>query len=205
MLLAQFNPLFAAGDEDLQIAILLILLVGLVIGLIIQIFFLMTLSKALSHCSPHSRTMEPGMVWLNLIPCVGTIWIFFTVVRLAESLRREYRDRGLREEGDFGQTLGITYNVMYLVGGIPYIGAVASLAGLVCFIIYWVKIAGYSAQLRDAPPDRYGGFRRDDYDRDDYRRDDYRRDDDRRDDYRRDDYDRDRPRDDRISGPDDRY
>jgi hypothetical protein len=30
--------------------------------------------------------MEPGMVWLNLIPVLSLVWQFITVIRVAESL-----------------------------------------------------------------------------------------------------------------------
>jgi hypothetical protein len=130
----------------------------LAVALVIQIFYLLTLSRALRRCRPRNRRMEPGQVWLNLIPCFNIVWIFITVTRLADSLRDEFDDRRLRADGDFGRTLGITYNVLNLLGAIPYIGAIFSLAGLVCFILYWVKIAGYSRQLLEDSEDRYNSY-----------------------------------------------
>ncbi len=130
----------------------------LAVALVIQIFYLLTLSRALRRCRPRNRRMEPGQVWLNLIPCFNIVWIFITVTRLADSLRDEFDDRRLRADGDFGRTLGITYNVLNLLGAIPYIGAIFSMAGLVCFIIYWVKIAGYSRQLFEDDEERYAGY-----------------------------------------------
>ena len=121
---------------------------------------------------------------VNLIPCFNIVWIFITVTRLADSLRDEFDDRRLRGDGDFGRSLGITYNVLNLLGAIPYIGAIFSIAGLVCFIIYWVKIAGYSRQLFEDTEDRYNS-----YDERDDRHDD-RDDQDRSREYRDDDRDR---------------
>ena len=40
------------------------------------------------------------MVWLAIIPFVGFVWIFINVIRIAESLRHEYRDRGLHARGE---------------------------------------------------------------------------------------------------------
>jgi len=121
--------------------------VFLVIGIAIGIAFLLTLSKALSHCRPKNRTMEPGQVWLNLIPIFGLIWSFVTVLRVAESLQNEYRDRGWRARGDFGKQIGLAYLILSLLGIIPFIGPVFSLAALVCFVMYWVKIAGFNKEL----------------------------------------------------------
>jgi hypothetical protein len=161
-------PAGGAGPAQGVDVLLLFVVFGVfvTIGYIIQIFFLLTLSRAFDHCHPDNRTMEPGMVWLNLIPLFGMVWIFFTVVRLAASLRNEFSERGLRSEDDFGQNLGIWYNILFLTGAIPCIGPFLSIAGLVCFILYWVKVAGYNQQLlederegspgRDEDRDRFG-------------------------------------------------
>ena len=37
--------------------------------------------------------MEPGMVWLMLVPCVNIVWQFVIAIRVPESLRNEFRDR----------------------------------------------------------------------------------------------------------------
>lgn len=174
----------AGPPPEFWIIIAVVLVIALAIGLTIQIFYLLTLSKALRRCRPRNRQMEPGQVWLNLIPCFNIVWIFITVIRLADSLRDEFDDRRLRGDGDFGRGLGITYNVLNLLGAIPYVGVIFSVAGLVCFIIYWVKIAGYSRQLFEDTEDRYNS-----YDERDDRSDDLDDDRDRR---REDRYDRDR-------------
>ena len=157
MVLAQFGPGTTGSGgipPELVTMVLGIFVVAVVIGLIISIFFLLTLSKALSLCHPRNRTMEPGMVWLNFIPCFGIIWIFITVNRISESLKNEFYDRRLPDDGDFGKNLGITYLVLSWLGIIPYLGILFSIAGLICFILYWVKIAGYNTTLRIPVDDR---------------------------------------------------
>jgi hypothetical protein len=44
-----------------------------IFSLIINIFFLLTLSRCLSRVQPRNRDMEPGMVWINLIPCFSMV------------------------------------------------------------------------------------------------------------------------------------
>ena len=193
-----FVPILADAEKDAdklrEMLPLLIVVLGIVI--IVGILFLLTLQKALSRCSPRNRLMEPGMVWLNLIPCWNIIWQFFTVNRVSGSLQNEFRDRGMREGGDFGAGLGITSCVLRLISFIPIIGPVLAIAGLICGIIYWVKIAGYSSTL--ALDGHFDDVRRDGWDDDDDRprgrssRRDDNDDDDRPDDY----YDRGRGRDD---------
>jgi hypothetical protein len=151
----------------------------LIPGIIIGILFLLTLSRTLALCSPRNRTMEPGQVWLNLIPLFGIVWMFITIIRLSESLQNEYRSRGMRsDDPEFGKMTGILYMALSLV---PCVNIV----GLVFFIMYWIKIANYKKELESrGRGDDYG----DDDDRPRGRR---RRDDD---DDRRDDEDDDRPR-----------
>jgi hypothetical protein len=173
MLFAQAGGPFNNGGgqnpdipPEVLVVFAVIMLIAVAIGLIIQIFYLLTLYKCFSRISPRNRRMEPGMVWLNLIPCFNLIWIFFTTTKLADSLRDEFDDRRLHGDGDYGRTLGIVYPILAISGAVPYLGAVLSLASLVCWIIYWVKIAGYSQQLGDNPSS--GQDWDDDYDRDRY-------------------------------------
>ena len=181
------RPLLAAnnaGPDWAFIAALVAITVVLsAVCMLPFVFFLLTLRKALRRCRPRNRMMEPGAVWLNLIPLFGLVWQFITVNRVAESLRYEFRDRRWHYRGeDYGQGLGTAYCAILCAAFIPYCGTLFAMAGLVCWIIYWVKIAGFSSQLESGYDDQYDDDRPrrrrddgyDDYDRDD----DDRRDDD---------------------------
>ncbi len=137
-----------AYDSD-EIMLVAFAVVG-VFWFIIQIFFLFTLSRCLSSTQPRHRDMQPGMVWLNLIPCVSLVWIFFTVNRVGSSLRKEYRSRRWPLRGEsFGQTVGMIYaacSVATVLAGIPVL-----VAAVICFVIYWVQIVGYSSKLQSQP------------------------------------------------------
>jgi uncharacterized membrane protein len=178
---------------------------------VVYIFFLITLQTALSRCRPRSRTMEPGMVWLMFVPLFNFVWQFLMVSKVGDSLKREFEDRDLDDRSDYGKTLGLWWAATGVIGVVvSWLGSIVeianqgnggrgggglgtilsaplSIASLVLMIVYWVKIAGYSKQLKE--DDEHG----DERDRRDDRDDDYR-DDDR-------DVD-DRPR--RPSRPDDR-
>jgi hypothetical protein len=97
------------------------------------IFVYVSLYKAFSAVSPGNRDMEPAMIFLMLIPCFGLIWYFIVVIRLASSLKKEFADRGLKEDGDFGQLLGIL--------------VILPVVGFICQIMWVFKIRGYTAQL----------------------------------------------------------
>lgn len=116
--------------------------------LIPAILYLLTLQNALNKCAPPSRAMEPGMVWLMLIPFVNIIWHFFVVMNVAKSLASEYARRGIPSpEPEPGQTIGLAMCICVCCGIIPILGILASLAGLVLWVMYWVKIAEYSKVL----------------------------------------------------------
>lgn len=149
ILLNQLNPLlryrFGAAETSL---IILIVIIAIAVALIPAIFYLLTLSKALSACSPHNQRMTPGQVWLVLIPIFGIVWHFLMIGYIADSLAAEFKERNLplRDERP-GFAIGITFLILQLCGIIPILGVLASLGGLVCWIIYWVKISEYKNQL----------------------------------------------------------
>lgn len=129
------------------IAGMLFLLVFLGGMLIPYIFYILTLSKTLNKCSPASRTMQPGSLWLLLIPLFNLIWHFLVVSAIAQSLGNEFRTRGIAAEPEPGKSPGMAMCICGVCGLIPLLGILASLASLVLWIMYWVKIAEFSRQL----------------------------------------------------------
>jgi hypothetical protein len=129
----------------------------LLLVFILAIFFLVSMSKALDRCRPRNRSMEPGMVWLMLIPLFNIIWSYFLVNRVTESIKREFRSRGWPQSGDFGQGIGMTacviWSVNFFAQCIPYLGPVLFLVQVICWIVFWVKIAGFSSELARDPGD----------------------------------------------------
>ncbi|MCW3072675.1 MAG: hypothetical protein JWO44_2565 [Bacteroidetes bacterium] len=126
--------------------IIMLLLIFLITPLIL---FLITLQNTFTEISSENRQMPPGQVWLLLIPLFGLIWQFIVVNRLADSLKAEFTKRNIRIEEDRpGSTIGIAYCILNCCSIIPYLGPLAGLAGLICWIIYWTKINGYKKELK---------------------------------------------------------
>lgn len=120
--------------------------------LVPAVFYLLTLQKALERCAVSSRTMQPGMVWLLLVPLFNMIWNFFVVLALARSLANEFARRGMPSpEAEPGQSIGLAMCICTCCGLIPVLGLLASLASVVLWVMYWVKIAGYSQALAHPP------------------------------------------------------
>jgi hypothetical protein len=120
----------------------------LLLFLVFPIWYIVTLRRALESCSPESRTMDPGKVWLLLIPLFNWIWHFSVVSNMARSLHNEFARRNLpNADAEPGKSLGFAMLIVPFGGAIPVIGPVFSLAGMVCWVCYWVKIAGYTRSL----------------------------------------------------------
>lgn len=149
------NP---ASDLAVQVIVYVGLAVAVLVGVLVQCLFLRSLAGALRECDEENRAMPPGQVWLNLIPLFGVVWMFITVNRVADSMQQEFRDRGYREDGDYGRGIGIGYNVLNLLSVIPFIGSILGIVALALWGTYWSKVSGYRKTL--AAGVRYGASAR---------------------------------------------
>lgn len=120
------------------------------------LLFLFTQQKTIKLIQPHNRSIAPGEVFLQLIPLFGMVWQFFVVTRLSDSIRRELGERTFTFEAPVSNNeqyirptyrIGITYCVLFCCYIIPFIGSFAFLAGMVCWIIYWVQLWNYKKKL----------------------------------------------------------
>jgi hypothetical protein len=119
-----------------------------VCGLAVGMAYIAFLGTVLSKCSPSSRTMSPGSVWFLLVPLVGIVWNFLVVFALADSLGNEFRLRNIPTiDSKPGKSLGIAMSVLGACMIIPFVNLLAILPYLILWIVYWVKIAGYSRLL----------------------------------------------------------
>ncbi|MEZ6142642.1 MAG: hypothetical protein R3B84_18940 [Zavarzinella sp.] len=163
----------------------------LLLVLIVAILFLATLQSTLGSVQPANRALAPALVWLLLLPVINIFWLFVVVLKMAESLQNEYRDRGWNTQGEsFGKTTGLSTAVLIMVSIIIHglssllqmnnledfapaaafglMGNLLILVILVGFIIYWVQIGGYGGKLRRSFDERHRPKRG--YDFDEYER-----------------------------------
>lgn len=121
------------------------------------VLFLLTQQRTIKLIQPHNRRLQPGEVFLQLVPLFGMIWQFFVVIRLSDSIRNELGERTFSfEEMRMGQNeqgkrptyrIGITYCILFCCYILPIIGTYLFLAGTVCWIIYWVQLFRYKKKL----------------------------------------------------------
>lgn len=120
--------------------------------IVVSIFFILTLSRALNKCSPAARTMQPGTLWLLLVPVLNLVWNFIVVLGMAKSLANEFRARGVQGvEPEPGKSIGLAMAICAVCSVIPVLGLLAGLACLVLWILYWMKMADYSRKLDMTP------------------------------------------------------
>jgi hypothetical protein len=133
-----------------------ILLIGMLGA---YVYFLLSMSRVLSLCSRRNLTMAPGLVWLALIPFFHVVWLFVIVVKVASSLKNEFRDRGIENGSSYGRDIGLTTCVVYVASIVLYqIGRVSPEFNLFvslpfgfivlgCWVAYWVQVTKHAHVL----------------------------------------------------------
>ncbi|CAN5750178.1 hypothetical protein BH11BAC3_BH11BAC3_33880 [soil metagenome] len=128
----------------MYLTIAVIVLFILLLFLIPTIFYLLTLQRTLRAISVENRRMEPGQVWLSLIPVFNLVWVFIVVNRLSESIASECTLLNIPlAETNPTQGIGNTKNILRLCTMIPLVGILAGFGYLVCWILHWVKVNEY--------------------------------------------------------------
>ena len=123
--------------------ILMMIVIVFLLLIVPYILFLVNLQNTLAACSQENRAMEPGLVWLNLIPIFSLFWIFWTVIKIRDSLQKEYESRSLdTKEVTDTYNMGLGFAISSVSGIIPVIGFITGIAALVFMIIYWIKTSG---------------------------------------------------------------
>ncbi|HET7395823.1 MAG TPA: hypothetical protein VFK12_05250 [Gammaproteobacteria bacterium] len=120
-----------------------------IIWLVIFILYLITLMNVFNAVSPANRKLEPGLVFLLLVPLFNLIWNFIVIGKLRDSLQAEYAARDLQGDG-FGYGIGLAMSILFVCGIIPLINLLVGIPALICWIIFWVKMAGYRKTLAAA-------------------------------------------------------
>lgn len=150
------------SDDDVFLGLIVVFLV---LGwLVAMIFFLIAQQNTLKAIKPQNRRMQPGEVWLQLIPLFNLVWQFIVVARVSDSIRNEINDRTVNSflgiaDPVFANDLtrrptydmGLTFCILSLCGCIPLLGGIASMAGIVCWIIYWTQVVAYKNKFLNNP------------------------------------------------------
>lgn len=121
-----------------------------IIVLVVGILYLLTLQNALKAVSPQNRRMRPGQVWLLFIPLFSSIYLYFVVKNISESLEAEYRTRGINAEPHPTYNIGLAHFVLAICSWIPipFLKGFIGFTSFICWIIYWVKVGEHKNRLQ---------------------------------------------------------
>ena len=143
--------------------IFLVLIAAVIVLTVLSFLYLHTLKRTFEACSPENCEMNsPRLVWLNLIPIFGQYWIFATVIKLANSVKKEYAALGISRECSGGYAVGLAFPICYIVSFFPFIGyasltpftsilhvsSFVSVCGFVCWIIHWVQVGKFRRTIK---------------------------------------------------------
>ncbi len=136
-------------QSSFQLVLLFFILIFLIAILGVFIYYYYRLQELLKLVQPQNRALEPGLVWLMLIPCFNLIWRFILVDRISESLRNEYLQRGIwNKEAKPTNSKGMLMAGFAAAGLIPYIGLIFSLVAFIFWILYWIEIEEHMKTLK---------------------------------------------------------
>ena len=132
-------------------------------ALVAWILFLLTLYKTAEEITLDDRQLNPGYVWLNLIPLFNVVWIFFTIIWLSRDMTdqaQHYLDKkpaktpkgDLTEiqEQEADKIWGLVFAGLWASTLIPYLNTITMIAAVIVWIIYWVKITNNRKVLEES-------------------------------------------------------
>lgn len=136
------------GDEKLILAAIIGgATVVLVVMLIINAVICWLVSGVLKRVPAEHRKMEPGLVWLLMIPCFPIVWNFFVFQRIPDSLKSYFDSIGKTDVGDCGKQLGLFYAIAGACSIVPFLNYLAGPASLILLIIVLVKLMDLKKSL----------------------------------------------------------
>lgn len=136
------------GLDDLHESLWVFFLLA---GLVVVIIWLIVMNRAIDQVSHDIRRMEPGAVWLCLIPLFGLVWQFMVIGAVANGIARELEVRNLfSKEAKPGYPIGLTGCILLCCCIIPYAGVGVAIIGLIFMVIHAVQISAYNKALEQS-------------------------------------------------------
>lgn len=126
-------------SELLRPAHLVIFFVFFLFGFAVNIVVVFLLYSDFERVPRNFRKLEPGLVWLLLIPCFNLVWNFFVIPRLSESFKAYFDSIGDTSVGNCGRDLGFGYAIVTAASVIPFVGCLTGIVSLVLLILFLVK------------------------------------------------------------------
>lgn len=126
------------NSAALGLGVMLFLFI-MVVCLAFAVFMMYLVYNAMKGVPIAHRPMEPGMVFLMLIPLFNFFWVFKVFPPMMQAYKNALAEKGVAVAGDGGQGIAMAYCICVCLSIIPYINLFAGLASLVLFIMTMVK------------------------------------------------------------------
>ncbi len=124
-----------------MLIIAIAVVIGLLVGAAISAALCYFISSWLKEVPEEDRAMTPGKVWLLLIPLFNFYWMFRVyMLDIPKSFKNYFDRQGDQLVGDCGKNMGLWLCICTLGGFIPLLGSLVSIAGLVLYVLWLVKI-----------------------------------------------------------------
>ena len=117
------------------------------VTLIIHIFVCWLLYTISNRIPARFRLMDPGLVWLLLIPCFYMVWNFFVYPKLSRGFKAYFESVNDATVGDCGLQIGTFYAVAVVCTLLPCVNYVAGPAAIVLLIVYLIKVNELSKKI----------------------------------------------------------
>ncbi|HEV7280127.1 MAG TPA: hypothetical protein VGN57_07945 [Pirellulaceae bacterium] len=137
--------------DTVELIIVLAVFGGVMLfGLCIQAFVCWITAKTAAAIPQQFREVEPGLVWLLLIPCFPLVWNFFVFPKIASGYQRYFHAMGQYQHGDCGAGLALWFCLCAVFSVVPIVQYIASLAWFILVIILLVKFWDLKGQAERA-------------------------------------------------------
>ncbi len=133
------QPMPAGAELMMSGMWIFIALAGLAVGMAISIVVILIIQSFYKRIPPEHRRMEPGMVWLLVIPCFGIVWNFFVFLKLSDSFKSYFDSQGVMDVGDCNRSLALAYCIAAVLCIVPCLNYIAGPVSLVLLVITLVK------------------------------------------------------------------
>lgn len=113
--------------------------VFLLLAIGVQVWVTYLFYKDLSAVPEQFRELQPGMVWLLLVPLINIVMIFLVGIKIPQSYRKYFNSIGRTDVGDCGESLGLWMGITAVIGCSP--------VALVLMIMLLMKLGDYRKQI----------------------------------------------------------
>lgn len=130
-----------------------------IVFIILGITYVSTLANTLATVPAERRHIDPLKAWLLWIPIFNYFWYFYLVKKISEALYAEYTYLNFPTKTNPSLILGTTVATLLLLNGLfsalqfagidfVFLAGVNALAGIVCWIVYWIQISQHKKRLQ---------------------------------------------------------